>query len=82
EDDELALLEGLQDLPFLKSETHYYMGSYHFSSVGGGLGLEPEHVQALESMEQEAEPDVGVLNEVDKDPILITAFSDNEGGEE
>ncbi|KIJ06201.1 hypothetical protein PAXINDRAFT_92365 [Paxillus involutus ATCC 200175] len=34
EDDELALLEGLQDLPFLESETHYYMGG-----VGGGLGL-------------------------------------------
>ncbi|KIK79174.1 hypothetical protein PAXRUDRAFT_162010, partial [Paxillus rubicundulus Ve08.2h10] len=34
EDDELTLLDGLQDLPFLKSEIHYYMGN-----VGGGLGL-------------------------------------------
>ncbi|KIK80386.1 hypothetical protein PAXRUDRAFT_158843, partial [Paxillus rubicundulus Ve08.2h10] len=73
---EVPLLDGLQDLPFNKTATEYYMGS-----VGGGLGLHMSiHYYELNTLEQEDEPDIDAsYNEINAAPgALLTAFSDGE----
>ncbi|KAF9232881.1 hypothetical protein BU15DRAFT_67056 [Melanogaster broomeanus] len=71
DDDELPLLEGFQDLPYHENAMHYYMGG-----VGGGMGLQPEHIQALDAFEED-EP-FTVYNDIDAVPdVLITTFSED-----
>ncbi|KIK77491.1 hypothetical protein PAXRUDRAFT_17469 [Paxillus rubicundulus Ve08.2h10] len=68
ENGEMALLEGLHNLP----EMDYYMDS---------VGNEPEHLMALDTFEAD-EPYVdGDYNEIDTEPRLFAEFSDPEDDE-
>ncbi|KIK23170.1 hypothetical protein PISMIDRAFT_11080 [Pisolithus microcarpus 441] len=69
-DDELPLLEGQCDLPFNETDQgYYYMGG-----VGGGLGLDEDHVHRLNRLDSDEEE-----NFVEGGPdIVITEFSDEE----
>ncbi|KIK73658.1 hypothetical protein PAXRUDRAFT_177824, partial [Paxillus rubicundulus Ve08.2h10] len=72
ENGEMALLEGLRNLP----ETDYYIGG-----VGNGMGLQPEHLTVLDTFEAD-EPHVdGNYNEIDAEPLLFAEFSDAEDDE-
>ncbi|KAI6037299.1 hypothetical protein BKA83DRAFT_4486298 [Pisolithus microcarpus] len=69
-DDELPLLEGQHDLPFNETDQgYYYMGG-----VGGGLGLDEDHVHHLNRLDSDEEE-----NFVEGGPdIVVTKFSDEE----
>ncbi|KAF8131931.1 hypothetical protein EV363DRAFT_1296110 [Boletus edulis] len=72
--DDPSLLPNQQDLPSHDSDEYYYMGG-----VGGGMGLQDEHIGLLDNLVDEDEPSVDDIDDIDAPAaLLITAFSDEE----
>ncbi|KAI6018339.1 hypothetical protein EDC04DRAFT_2902211 [Pisolithus marmoratus] len=70
-DDNLPLLEGQCDLPFNDTDDgYYYMGG-----VGGGLGLDENHVQQLNVLDNAEEEHCVIEGGPD---VVMPEFSDEE----
>ncbi|KAI5991633.1 hypothetical protein EDD15DRAFT_2448524 [Pisolithus albus] len=70
-DNDLPLLEGQRDLPFNDTnDGYYYMGG-----VGGGLGLDENHVRQLNELENVEEEHYVIEGGPD---VVVSEFSDEE----
>ncbi|KAI6167932.1 hypothetical protein EDD17DRAFT_1882904 [Pisolithus thermaeus] len=69
--DDLPLLEGQRDLPFNDNdEGYYYMGG-----VGGGLGLDENHMHQLDKLDNAEEEHCVIEGGPD---VIVSEFSDEE----